>query len=40
MTALVPLPAEGDPLAPLLHTYLDGCRSPNTADTYRRDITH
>ncbi|WP_279433332.1 hypothetical protein [Micromonospora sp. KC606] len=39
MTTLVPLPAEGDPHARLLAAYLDGCRSPNTAATYRRDIT-
>ena len=39
MTALVPLPTEGDPHARLLTAYLDGLRSPLTADTYPRDIT-
>lgn len=40
MTDLAPLRPDGDPLAHLLPVYLDGCRSPLTADTYRRDITH
>ncbi|WP_256371324.1 hypothetical protein [Micromonospora sp. 15K316] len=40
MIDLVPLPPEGDPYARLLAAYLDGRRSPHTADTYRRDITH
>lgn len=40
MTDLVPLPAECDPHARLLAAYLDGRRSPHTADTYRRDNTH
>ncbi|MEV1321974.1 tyrosine-type recombinase/integrase [Micromonospora arborensis] len=39
-TDLVPLRPDGDPLAQLLPTYLDGCRSKLTADTYRRDIIH
>lgn len=38
MTDLVSLPA--DPRARLLAVYLAGRRSPHTADTYRRDITH
>ena len=40
MTDLALLPAEDDPHARLLAVYLAGRRSPHTADTYRRDITH
>lgn len=40
MTAVAVVPQPGDPHARLLAAYLDGCRSPLTADTYRRDITH
>ncbi len=35
---VAPLPAADDPHARLLAAYLDGRRSPLTADTYRRDI--
>lgn len=40
MSDLAAVPQPGDPIARLLAAYLDGRRSPNTADTYRRDITH
>ncbi|MCG5460831.1 tyrosine-type recombinase/integrase [Micromonospora sp. MED01] len=40
MTVLAAVPQPGDHHARLLAAFLDGLRSPLTADTYRRDITH